>query len=202
MEDPTVHSARCSWHWVDSHEQYWRILPLRNLESMDLTSDPSQWLIGKKSTCKARDLQESWVPSLGGEDPLEEEMASHSSILTWRILWIEEPGGLYIVHGSQSRTWLGNWAHTGMTSGSSVQFSCSAVSDSLRPHKSQHTRSPCPSPTPEFTQTHVLQVGDANQPSHPRLSPFPPAPNHSQYQSFFQWVNSSHEVAKVLEFQF
>ena len=48
----------------------------------------------KKSTCKARDLQESWVPSLGGEDPLEEEMASHSSILAWRILWIEEPGGL------------------------------------------------------------------------------------------------------------
>ena len=56
------------------------------------------------------------------------------------------------------------------------------MSDSLRPHKSQHTRSPCPSPTPEFTQTHVLQVGDANQPSHPRLSPFPPAPNPSQHQ--------------------
>ena len=54
---------------------------------------------------------------------------------------------------------------------------------------------------PELTQTHVHQVGDAIQPSHPLLSPFPPAPNPSQHQSLFQWVNSSHEVAKVLEFQ-
>ena len=54
---------------------------------------------------------------------------------------------------------------------------------------------------PEFTQTHVHQVGDAIQPSHLLSSPFPPAPNPSQHQSLFQWVNSSHEVAKVLEFQ-
>ena len=54
---------------------------------------------------------------------------------------------------------------------------------------------------PEFTQTHVHQVGDAIQPSHPLLSPSPPAPNPSQHQSLFPWVNSSHEVAKVLEFQ-
>ena len=53
----------------------------------------------------------------------------------------------------------------------------------------------------EFTQTHVHQVGDAIQSSHPLSSPFPPAPNPSQHQSLFQWVNSSHEVAKVLEFQ-
>ena len=54
---------------------------------------------------------------------------------------------------------------------------------------------------PEFTQTHVHRVSDAIQPSHPLLSPSPPAPNPSQHQSLFQWVNSSHEVAKVLEFQ-
>ena len=54
---------------------------------------------------------------------------------------------------------------------------------------------------PEFTQTHVHQVGDAIQPSHPLSSPSPPAPNPSQHQGFFQWVNFSHEVAKVLEFQ-
>ena len=52
---------------------------------------------------------------------------------------------------------------------------------------------------PEFTQTHVHRFGDAIQPSHP-LSPFPPAPNLSQHRSLVQWVNSSHEVAKVLEF--
>ena len=53
---------------------------------------------------------------------------------------------------------------------------------------------------PEFTQTHVHRVGNAIQPSRP-LSPSPPAPNPSQHQGLFQWVNSSHQVAKVLEFQ-
>ena len=51
---------------------------------------------------------------------------------------------------------------------------------------------------PEFTQTHVHRVGDSIQPSHPLSSPSPPAPNPSQHRSLFQWVNSSHEVAKVL----
>ena len=54
---------------------------------------------------------------------------------------------------------------------------------------------------PEITQTHVHRVGDAIQVSHPLSSLSPPAPNPSQHQSLFQWVNSSHEVAKVLEFQ-
>jgi len=54
---------------------------------------------------------------------------------------------------------------------------------------------------PEFTQTHVHRVSDAIQPSHPLLSPSPPAPNPSQHQSLFQWVNSSRQVVKVLEFQ-
>ena len=179
---------------------------------------------------------------------------------------------------------------------SSVQFSCSVMSDSLRPHESQQARPACPSPTPgvhsnscpsswwchpamlssvipfscpqslpasgsfpmsqhftwggqsigvsalapvlpkntdtdqirsvtkscptlfypmnrstpglpvhhqlpEFTQTHVHEVSDVIQPSHPLSSPSPPAPNPSQHQSLFQWVNTSHEVAKVLEFQ-
>ena len=52
-----------------------------------------------------------------------------------------------------------------------------------------------------FTQTHVHRVSDAIQPSHPLMSPSPSAPNPSQHQSLFQWVNSSHEVGKVLEFQ-
>ena len=39
-------------------------------------------------------MQETWVQSLGWEDPLEKEMMTHSSILAWRILWTEEPGGL------------------------------------------------------------------------------------------------------------
>ena len=54
---------------------------------------------------------------------------------------------------------------------------------------------------PEFTETHVHRVSDAIQPSHPLLSPSPPAANPSQHQNLSQWVNSSHEVAKVLELQ-
>ena len=40
-------------------------------------------------------VQETWVQSLGWEDPLEKEMTTHSSILAWKIPWTEEPGGLY-----------------------------------------------------------------------------------------------------------
>ena len=48
----------------------------------------------KESTCNAGDLQEMKVQSLGWEDPLEKEMATHSSTLAWKIPWTEEPGGL------------------------------------------------------------------------------------------------------------
>ena len=54
---------------------------------------------------------------------------------------------------------------------------------------------------PELAQTHVHWVGDAVQPSHPLSSHFPPAFNLSQHQGLFQGVSSSHQVAKVLEFQ-
>ena len=55
---------------------------------------------------------------------------------------------------------------------------------------------------PEFTETHVHWVSDAIQSSYPLSSPSPPAFNLSQHQGLFQWVNSSHHVAKVLEFSF
>ena len=54
---------------------------------------------------------------------------------------------------------------------------------------------------PEFAQTHVHQVGDAFWPSHPLLSPSPPAFHLSQHQGVFQWVSLSHQGAKILEFQ-
>ena len=61
----------------------------------------------KESACQCRRHNESWVRSLGGEDPLEKEMATHSNILAWRILWAEEPGRLHTVHGvTKSQTWL------------------------------------------------------------------------------------------------
>ena len=69
---------------------------------------------------------------------------------------------------------------------SSVRFSRSVVSESLRPHESQTPGLPVHHQLPEFTQTHAHRVGDAIQPSHPLLSPSPAAPNPSQYQGLFQ----------------
>ena len=54
---------------------------------------------------------------------------------------------------------------------------------------------------PEPTQTHIHHVGDAIQVFHPLSSPYPPTFNLSQHQGLFKWVSSSHQVAKVLEFQ-
>ena len=81
---------------------------------------------------------------------------------------------------------------------SSVTQSCPTLCD---PMNRSTPGLPVHHPLPEFTQTHVHRVSDAIQPSQPLSSPFPPAPNPSQHQSLFQWVNSSHEVAKLLEFQ-
>ena len=81
---------------------------------------------------------------------------------------------------------------------SSVTQSCSTLCD---PMNRSTLGLPVHHQLPEFTQTHVHRVRDAIQPSHPLSSPSPPAPNPSQHQSLVQWVNSSHEVAKVLEFQ-
>ena len=53
----------------------------------------------------------------------------------------------------------------------------------------------------ELTQTHVYWVSDTIQPSHPLLSPSPPALNLSQHQCFFKWISSSHQMARVLVFQ-
>ena len=102
---------------------------------------------------------------------------------------------------------IGNWTLDRLTNSqrsiqfSSVHFSRSVVSNSSRPHESQHARPPCPSPTPG--------VHSNSRPSskcHPAISSsvlplffLPPIP--PSIRVFFQWVNSSHEVAKVLEFQ-
>ena len=80
---------------------------------------------------------------------------------------------------------------------SSVAQSCLTL---CNPMNSSRPGLPVHHQLPESTQTYAHQVGDAIQPSHPLSSPSP-ALNPSQHQGLFQWVNSSHEVAKVLEFQ-
>ena len=84
---------------------------------------------------------------------------------------------------------------------SSVQFSRSVVSNSLDPRTVAYQSSLVHHQLIEFIQTHVHWVTDAIQPCHPLLSLSPPALSLSQHQGLFKWVSSSHQVAKVLEFQ-
>ena len=82
----------------------------------------------------------------------------------------------------------------------SVQFtqSCPTVCD---PMNCSTPGFPIHHQLPKLAQTHVHWVSDAIQPSHPLLSPFPPAFNLSQHRGLFQWVSSSHQVTEVLELQ-
>ena len=89
-------------------------------------------------------------------------------------------------------------SHTSSVQFSSIAQSCLTLCDPMN-HSTPGL--PVHHQLPEFAQTHVHRVGDAIQPSHPLSSPFPPASNPSQHQGLFQWVNSWHQVAKVLEFQ-
>ena len=77
------------------------------------------------------------------------------------------------------------------------------MSDSLQPHGLQHTRPPCPSPSPGVCSNSCPWISDAIQPSHPLSSPSPPAFNISQYQGLFQGVGSLNQVAvKYWSFSF
>ena len=127
-------------------------------------------------------------------------MATHSSILAWGVPWTEEPGGLQSTRSQSRKCDNSDSQVTAMVSVS--QFSRSVVSDSLRPHESQHARSPCLiTNSRSLLKLNVHRVSDTIQPSHPLSSPSPPAPNPFQHQGLFQQVSSLHEVAKVLEFQ-
>ena len=112
--------------------------------------------------------QGTYIQSLGWEDPLQKEMATHSSYSC-----LENPMGRGVwqatVHGvAKSRTRLGTITH----SFSSVHFSCSVVSDSLRAHGLQHSRPPCPSAAPRvYSLTSIESVMPSNHliPCHPLL---------------------------------
>ena len=84
---------------------------------------------------------------------------------------------------------------------SSVQFSCSVLSDSLRPHEPQHARPPCPWPTSRV-HPNPCPLGRWCGPTiSSSVIPFSSHSNLSQHQGLFKWVSSSHQVAKVLELQ-
>ena len=116
--------------------------------------------------------------------------------------------GIFPTKGLNSRLlWLQHWqvgslplSHQGSPSVrfSSVTQSCLTLCDPMN-HSTPGL--PVHHQLPEFTQTHVHQIGNAIQPSHPLSSSSPPAFNLSQHHGLSQWVSSLHQVAKVLEFQ-
>ena len=159
---------------------------------------------------------------------LEKEMATHSSVLAWRIPGMGEPGGLpsvglhrvgcdwsdlaaawfHLYEGRRNKFLLcynTRKSHTSFRELVCFHLQIRSVAQSCltlcHPMNRSTPGLPVHHQLPEFTETHVHRVSDAIQPSHSLWSPSPLAPNPSQHQSLFQWVNSSHEVAKVLEFQ-
>ena len=133
---------RMRWHhWLDAHELGWTLgvgdgqgglvcCDSWGCEKLDMT----EWLNWTELNCyhelpgdsnsKKKNLpaiQETWVWSLDLEDPLEEEMATHSSILAWRILWTEEPGGLQSMESQRVRH---NWVTNTHTMNSLVNIFC------------------------------------------------------------------------------
>ena len=138
-------------------------------------------------------MQDTQVWSLGWEDPLEKSMATHSSILAWRIPWTEKLGWLQFMRLQRVRhDWENKYAHMLLYDRNqhnfvkAIQFSCSVMSTSLQPHGLQHTRPPCPSPTPwVYSNSSLLSWW-----CHPTISssvvPSPPAFNLSQHQGLFK----------------
>ena len=132
-------------------------------------------------------------PGEGNGNPLQYSCLENS---TERGAW-----GAIVHRAAKSQIQLSDW-HFHFTlkfQFSSVTQSCLTLCD---PMNRSTPGLPVHHQLPEFTQTHVRRVSDAIQPSHPLSSPSAPVPNPSWHQGLFQWVNSSHEVAKVLEFQF
>jgi len=142
------------------------------------------------------------IPSQAGPKGSCRSLWKSGKAGTWRAVGkasacnVGDPGS---VPGSGRFLWRRKWLPIPVFSSvQSVAQSCPTLCDSMNcstPGLPVHHQ------LPEFTQTHVHRVGDAIQPSHPLLSPSPPTTNPFQHQGLFQWVNSSHEVAKVLEFQ-
>ena len=160
-----------------------------------------QGVSSNESACNAREVGS--IPELGRSPGGEHE--TYSGILTWRIPWTEKPGGLHTVHRIAKirqdwRDWAGTYAcmYCKSVQFSSVAQLCPTLCD---PMNCSTLGLPVHHQLPESTQTHVHWVDDAIQPSHPLSSPSPPALNLPQHQGLFQWVSSSYQVAKVLEFQ-
>ena len=69
-------------------------IEINSVDGLDSKLDTTWASLGAQTIKRLSAMWETWVPSLGREDPLEKEMATHSSVLAWKIPWTEEPRGL------------------------------------------------------------------------------------------------------------
>ena len=174
------------WHLVlvTSPEPKWRDQPWKN--HIHCTWE---WMVNPKENQKQLLVE-------GGMD-IDGQMINKSchscslcrrkNVLRWKNLLKDDGGRIHPEATQQINTQYSSVAQSCLTH-------CDPMNRSMPGLPVHHQ-------LPEFTQTHVHWVRDAIQPSHPLSSPSPPAPNPSQHQSLFQWVNSSHEVARVVEVQ-
>ena len=118
-------------------------------------------------------MLETWVRSLGWEDPLGKGIATHSSILAWRIWWTEDPGGLQFMESKGVRyDWAANTTIINATTATSYLLFCSVAKwcpTLCYPVDCGTPGFPVLHYLPEFAQTHVHWFRDAFQPSHPLL---------------------------------
>ena len=157
--------------------------------------ESSLWNVNIKTDCASvsqppREERSQWAP-------ISKQMIGHRNICKLRITPISSH---LLSNNSSPLNWLELSNNSPLIS---VQFSSVAQSCPTLCNPMNHSTPGLPvhHQLPEFTQTHVSWVSDAIQPSHPLSSPSPPAFNLSQHQGLFQWVSSSHQVAKGLEFQ-
>ena len=149
----------------------------------------------------SKTLPASQKPSLPTPNPcpLPSSVSKPSTIQTFRVidslfLFFILPPKYTSLRKYNFSYFLSKWSHQFSSVAQSCPTPCDPIDCSMPGLPVHHQLL-------EFTQTHVYWVSDAIQPSHPLSSPSPPAFNLSQHQGLFQWVSSSHQVAKVLVFQ-
>ena len=176
-------------------------LECKSKRSKDTWSNRQDWPCSTKwSMTKAnRVLQKERISH--SKHPLQttQEMTLHMNITRQSVLksdWLYSMQSKIEKSIQSEKTRLG--ADRGSASVQLVTQSCPTLCD---PMNHSMPSLPVHHQLPEFTQTHVHWVDDAIQPSHPLSSSSPPAFNLPQHQGLFQWVSSSYQVAKVLEFQ-
>ena len=135
----------------------------------------------------------SWLKAVPGKE-ISHELSSDFTPDFWGLSALVPEGSIWVTHHSIHY-------NVPFMPLSSVHSSSQSWLTLCNPMNGSMSGFPVHRQLLESTQTHVHWVSDAIQPSHPLSSPSPPDPKPSQHQGLFQWVNSSHEVAKVLEFQ-